>query len=156
MLIPYALMKEGSNSLFNKVLLLGSMISLIKANQFVKELIGGIGIDTNFRTGIAGIASMIRKYNMKKYIFPLNFDYSSKFLGILEYKLLFPLCFFAVILGYFISSFHLSIISSIYLFIIIYLPIFLFTITTIVHEPLIHFFFTIIKHYLTASIYKKL
>ena len=61
MLIPYALMKEGSNSLFNKVLLLGSMISLIKANQFVKELIGGIGIDTNFRTGIAGIASMIRK-----------------------------------------------------------------------------------------------
>lgn len=35
-------------------------MALLKSNQVVKELIGGMGIDTNFRSGIAGIKSMIR------------------------------------------------------------------------------------------------
>ena len=61
MLIPYALINENSSTVFNKVLLVGSIITLLKSNQLVKEIIGGIGIDTNFQSGIAGIKSMISR-----------------------------------------------------------------------------------------------
>lgn len=61
LLIPYALMREKSNLLFNKVLLVGSIMALLKSNQLVKEFMGGIGIGTNFQTGLAGIRSMISK-----------------------------------------------------------------------------------------------
>lgn len=60
MLIPYAFMRKASDSLFNKVLLVGSITALLKSNQIIKELIGGMGIDTNFQSGVAGIKSMIR------------------------------------------------------------------------------------------------
>ena len=61
LLIPYALIRENNNSLFNKILLVGSITALLKSNQFVKEFIGGLGIGTNFQTGLAGIRSMISK-----------------------------------------------------------------------------------------------
>ncbi len=61
MLIPFALIKENSSTLFNKVLLVGSIMALLKSNQLVKEIIGGIGIGTNFQSGIAGIKSMISR-----------------------------------------------------------------------------------------------
>lgn len=61
LLIPYALIRENSSSIFNKILLVGSIMSLLKSNQFVKEFMGGIGIGTNFQSGIAGIRSLISK-----------------------------------------------------------------------------------------------
>ncbi len=61
LLIPYALIRENNNSLFNKILLVGSITALLKSNQFVKEFMGGLGIGTNFQTGLAGIRSMISK-----------------------------------------------------------------------------------------------
>lgn len=61
MLIPFALINEGTDTLFNKVLLVGSIIALLKSNQLVKEVIGGIGIETNFQSGIAGIKSIIKR-----------------------------------------------------------------------------------------------
>ena len=61
LLIPYTLLKESNDILFNKVLLVGSILALLKSNQFVKEFIGGIGIGTNFQSGIAGIRSLISK-----------------------------------------------------------------------------------------------
>lgn len=61
LLIPYTLLSESNDVLFNKVLLVGSIMALLKSNQFVKEFIGGIGIGTNFQSGIAGIRSLISK-----------------------------------------------------------------------------------------------
>lgn len=61
LLIPYSLIRENTDSIFNKILLVGSVIALLKSNQFVKEFMGGLGIGTNFHTGIAGIRSMISK-----------------------------------------------------------------------------------------------
>ena len=61
LLIPYTLLKESNDALFNKVLLVGSIMALLKSNQFVKEIIGGIGISTNFQNGIAGIRSLVSK-----------------------------------------------------------------------------------------------
>ena len=59
LIIPYAFMREASQKLFNKVLLVGSITALLKSNQIVKELIGGMGIGTNLQSGISGIKSMI-------------------------------------------------------------------------------------------------
>ena len=61
LLIPYTLLKESNDLLFNKVLLVGSIMALLKSNQFVKEFIGGIGIGTNFQNGLIGIRSLISK-----------------------------------------------------------------------------------------------
>ena len=61
LLIPHALLKEDSNSIFNKLLLVGSISALLKSGQFVKEFLGGIGIQTSFQAGISGIKSMISR-----------------------------------------------------------------------------------------------
>ena len=61
LLIPYALIKENSDSIFNKLLLVGSISALLKAGQLVKEFLGGIGIQTNFQAGLSGIKSMISR-----------------------------------------------------------------------------------------------
>lgn len=61
LLIPYALIRENNNTLFNEILLIGSIMALLKANQFVKEIIGGIGITSGFQSGIAGLRALISK-----------------------------------------------------------------------------------------------
>ena len=61
LLIPHALLKEDANSIFNKLLLVGSISALLKSGQLVKEFLGGIGITTNFQAGISGIKSMISR-----------------------------------------------------------------------------------------------
>ena len=92
---------------------------------------------------------------MKKFLFPLNFDYSSKFLGIFEYKILIPFCVFGFIFGYGLSLFNFSLIIKINIFIIVYFPLFLLANTKIFNESLISFLFCIIKHYIIAGIYQK-
>jgi type IV secretory pathway VirB6-like protein len=61
LLIPYSLLNTNNDLLFNKVLLVGSITALLKSNQFVKEFMGGIGIGTNFQSGLAGIRTLISK-----------------------------------------------------------------------------------------------
>ncbi len=61
LIIPYALLKENSESLFNQILLVGSISALLKSEQLVKEFFSGVGISTNFQAGISGIKSMFLK-----------------------------------------------------------------------------------------------
>ena len=61
LIFPHTLLKEGSNDLFNKIILIGSISALLKSNQLVKEFLGGIGITTNFQSGVAGLKSMISR-----------------------------------------------------------------------------------------------
>ena len=58
LLIPFSLLKDSNDLLFNKILLVGSIMALLKSNQFVKEF---IGISTNFQSGIAGMRSLLSK-----------------------------------------------------------------------------------------------
>lgn len=90
---------------------------------------------------------------MKKYFFPLNYDYLSKLFGIIEYKLLIPLVIFAIILALIISLFNFSIITKFGIFITIFLPIFLLFNTSVNHEPFYLFLFCLIEHYKNASTY---
>ncbi|MBR6252585.1 MAG: hypothetical protein IKR04_01935 [Clostridia bacterium] len=59
LLLPFAILKENPDSIFNKFLLIGSVYALLKSNQFVKEFINGTGISTDFSSGFAGIRSLI-------------------------------------------------------------------------------------------------
>lgn len=61
LLIPYALIRENSSSIFNQVLLIGSIMALLKSNQFVKEIIGGIGISSGLQYGLVGLKSLLSK-----------------------------------------------------------------------------------------------
>lgn len=61
LLLPYAIIKENFNSIFSKLLMLGAIMALLRANQFVKEFMGGIGIGTNFQSGVSAIKSMISR-----------------------------------------------------------------------------------------------
>ena len=53
LLLPFAIMKENSNTLFNELLLIGAITALLKSNQFVKELIGGLNITSHIQTGLS-------------------------------------------------------------------------------------------------------
>lgn len=61
LLIPYTLLGGKSTQLFDKVLLIGSISALLKAEQLVKEFLSGIGISTNFQAGISGLKSMFAR-----------------------------------------------------------------------------------------------
>ena len=61
LLIPFSLLKDKNDLLFNKILLVGSITALLKSNQFVKEFMGGLGIGTNFQSGLTGIRSLLSK-----------------------------------------------------------------------------------------------
>lgn len=61
LLLPFAILKENSSTVFSKFLLIGSVYALQKANQFVKEFINGTGISTDFNSGMSGLSSLIRR-----------------------------------------------------------------------------------------------
>ncbi len=48
LLLPFAILKDRSNDIFSKLLMIGSVYALLKSNQFVKEFINGTGISTDF------------------------------------------------------------------------------------------------------------
>lgn len=53
LLLPFAILKENSSAILDKLLLIGSIYALLKSNQFVKEIINGTGISTDFNAGIS-------------------------------------------------------------------------------------------------------
>ena len=61
LLLPYAIIKDNSTSLFNKLLLIGSIYALLKSGEFLREFMGGIGITANFQSGISGLRNMFRR-----------------------------------------------------------------------------------------------
>lgn len=61
LIITYAILQDKSNPFLNKILLVGAISALLKSGQLVKEFLGGIGITTNFQSGMAGIKSMFSR-----------------------------------------------------------------------------------------------
>ena len=90
---------------------------------------------------------------MFTFIFPFNYDYSTKFLGIFEYKICFPFCILAFVLALILSKLEVPLMISLYIYILGFLPCFLIANSTIQKEPLISFIICIIKHYLFSCIY---
>ncbi len=90
---------------------------------------------------------------MRIFIFPFNYDYSPKFLGVFEYKTCLPFCIISFIFALVLSKLEVSIMTSMYIFILGLLPLFLLANTTIHKEPLLHFLICILKHYICSKKY---
>lgn len=90
---------------------------------------------------------------MKKYIFPLNYNYSNKLFGIVEYKLLIPLCIWGIVLIFILSLFEISFFVKFGIFITLFLPIVLLLNASFNHEAAYIFLYSVIKHKLISNKY---
>lgn len=90
---------------------------------------------------------------MQKYIFPLNYKYSSKFLGVFDYSTLLPLSIYAAILIGLFYLFKLDFFISFGLFIILVLPPFLLLSIGINNQPAISYVKAVYKFYKNSKLY---
>jgi len=88
-----------------------------------------------------------------KFIFPRNYNFKNKILGVIDYPTaIFNIIFFIFVLGLF--SIFIKKLSIRFLFVIIfYLPIFLFSIVGFNNENIVYAIFYIIKFLLKPKLY---
>lgn len=63
LIIPFSIgdgMKK-LDDMFLKLLIAGSIYALYKANDFIREFMGGIGIGANFQSGISGVRNLLSR-----------------------------------------------------------------------------------------------
>lgn len=88
-----------------------------------------------------------------KFIFPQNYNFKNKFLGVVEYStLLFNIIWDLFIFAFVNLLFHNATIK-IFIFIIFCLPIFLFSIVGFNHENIIYIFIYLIKYLKSTKLY---
>lgn len=88
-----------------------------------------------------------------KFLFPLNFDYKLKFLGIIEYKVIPFIIIYGILVYLIVKSLTLSFFVAVATFSIIFLPPVLILTSKVYGEPFYSFIFAIIKHFVRKKIY---
>ena len=87
------------------------------------------------------------------FIFPKNYDFSLKFLGIFSYSSIIINFIYAVFLYFIISFLFKTFIIKFYLFMIFFIPVFLFTALNHSNENIIIVFSYILKFFLRPKVY---
>lgn len=88
-----------------------------------------------------------------KFIFPQNYRFKDKLFGIIDYSsLFFNIICGLIILGLVQLLFH-SINVKVFVFIILYFPIFLFSVIGFNHENIVYIFMYIIKYIKRNKLY---
>ena len=87
------------------------------------------------------------------FIFPKNYDFSFKFLGIFSYSAIFINVCWAIFLHFIISLFLSSFIVKLYVFIICFLPFFLFSILNVSNESIFCVLFFLFKYILRPKVF---
>lgn len=90
---------------------------------------------------------------MKTYFFPINYDYSLKWFGLIEYRLLIPLLIFGVIIIAILSLIDISLFQKIGIFITIFIPVLLILNTSFNYEPSYIFLYCVILHKINSKKY---
>lgn len=90
---------------------------------------------------------------MQKYLFPLNYKYSSKFLGIIDYSTLLPISIYAAILIAILYLLKADFFISFAIFIILVLPPFLLLSLGINNQPTISYIKAVYKFYKNSKLY---
>ena len=90
---------------------------------------------------------------MQKFIFPLNYKYSTKFLGIIDYSTLLPIIIYSVILIIFFNLLKLDFFISFGLFFILVLPPFLLLSVGINNQPAFSYLKAIYTFYKNSKLY---
>lgn len=89
----------------------------------------------------------------QKYLFPLNYNYSGKLLGIIDYKLIMPISLYGFILFIFLKNLPITFFNKIFFFILLFLPITLILNSRVNSEPFYTFLIAILKHYIRCRKY---
>lgn len=90
---------------------------------------------------------------MNKYIFPLNYKYEPKFVGIVEYKLLLPILSYASIIGLLCYIFNLDFFVSVGIIIFFTLPPLLLLSTSLNGQPPLSYFKSILMFSSKQKVY---
>ena len=88
-----------------------------------------------------------------KFIFPQNYRFKNKLLGIIDYSTLFLNIIFAFLLFGFINLLFNNINLKIFIFIIFYFPILLFSIIGFNHENILYIIIYLIKYIKNNKLY---
>ena len=88
-----------------------------------------------------------------KYIFPTNYNFKNKILGVLDYPTaIFNILYFLLIFTIF-NTILKSINLKIIFIVVFYFPIFLFSIVGFNHENILYSLYYIIKYFIKPKIY---
>ena len=87
------------------------------------------------------------------YIFPTNYNFRNKILGIIDYPtMIFNIIYFSIVYSLCNLIFHILNLKIIFI-IIFYFPVFLFSIIGFNHENILYSLFYIIKYLIKPKIY---
>jgi len=90
---------------------------------------------------------------MDKFIFPMNYKYSTKFLGIIDYKTILPISIYACIIFLILYLLKIDIFFSFGIFIVLVLPPFLLLSFGINNQPAISYLLAIYKFHKSSNFY---
>lgn len=90
---------------------------------------------------------------MQKYIFPMNYKYSAKFLGIINYSILLPLAIYGVIIGIILYLLKIDFFMSFGIFIVLVLPPLLLLSMGVNNQPAISYVIAMYKFYKNSKLY---
>lgn len=88
-----------------------------------------------------------------KFIFPQNYDFRSKFLGIFDYSTLIFNSIYALFLFCLLDLLFHSLELKVFLFILFYFPILLFSIIGFNHENILYVLYYILQYYKNPKLY---
>ncbi len=88
-----------------------------------------------------------------KFIFPQNYHFKNKLFGIIDYSTLFFNIFLACFIFCFINLFFKNINLKIFIFIIFYFPILIFSLIGFNHENILYIFIYLIKYLKSNKIF---
>ena len=135
-----------ANDLFNKILCVGSIYALIKANSFIKELMGRHYNRCWFK---------FKKFRevIMKFIFPQNYNFKPKLFGFIDYSIAILNIFYWIFLYCLLNIIFTNLTLKISLFIIFALPVFILSVVGIHKENVISVVSYIIKFVANRKIY---
>ena len=90
---------------------------------------------------------------MQKYIFPMNYKYSAKFLGIINYSTLLPLAIYGVIISIILYLLKIDFFMSFGIFIVLVLPPFLLLSMGVNNQSAISYVIAMYKFYKNSKLY---
>ena len=90
---------------------------------------------------------------MHKYIFPMNYKYSAKFLGIINYSTLLPITIYATIVGIVLYLLKIDFFISFGIFIVLVLPPLLLLSMGVNNQPAISYVIAMYKFYKNSKLY---
>lgn len=90
---------------------------------------------------------------MQKYIFPMNYKYSSKFLGIIDYSVLIPLTIYAALIIFLLYIFKIDFFLSFGILIVLIIPPLLILSIGIHNQPAFSYIIAVYKFYKNSKLY---